>query len=196
MKPSDTQNVTRYLVKGDEKRALARLAVGRWQRFSVQGGAIARKDSDDPTAYLISGLQVDLGVKVMVCVHAEDDIDRVEYFRMAAVDDPARLEEMNRWARPRYAEITNFPADLELARFLRRRNKVALIRFCEKAQDEQGNWNRNVIVDDALLVSNGDGRMLLRASQALPLDLSVTTAERSIDDVLSRALEIERLGRG
>ena len=182
-----------YSLPEDEKVFFSNLCRQTWTSFYVPGGVILKKELE-PHVYSIPQLLVKGGITALILLDSEE-VSETELFRIAIVADTQKMDNMMSHTRPQFSELTDFPADLKIDQFLRTENKVSVIRFNVEIEDGKGGVLGEVSVDSGLLISNENGRMVFYPNLAVPLDISISTDETKITDLISQAASIESLSR-
>lgn len=183
-----------YSLLKDEKVIFSNLCRQPWTNLYVPGGAILKKELESHV-YSIPQLLVKGGITALILLDSEE-VAETELFRIAIVADTQKIDNMMSHTRPRFSELVDFPADLEIDQFLRIENEVSVIRFNVEIENGKGGVLGEAAVDVGLLISNKNGRMFLYPNVAVPLDISITTDEAKITDLLSQAASIESLNPG
>lgn len=183
-----------YSLPEDEKVFLSNLCRQPWTNVYIPGGMILKKELE-PHVYTIPQLLIEGGTTYLVLLDSEE-VAETELFRFAIVADKQKLDKMMSHTRPRFSELVDFPGDLQIDQFLRVENRVSIIRFNVEIENGKGGVLGKAAVDSGLLISNENGRMVLYPNLAVPLDISITTDEAKITDLLSKAASIEPLNLG
>lgn len=188
------QDKFEYSLPEDEKVFFSILCRQPWANFYVPGGAILKKELEQ-RVYSIPQLLIEGRITALILLDSKE-VAETELFRIAIVADKQKLDKMMSHTSPRFSELVDFPADLQIDQFLRIENKVSVIRFNVEIENGKGGVLGEAAVDLGLLISNENGRMVLYPNLAVPLDISITTNEAKITDMLSQAASIESLNPG
>jgi hypothetical protein len=182
----------RYELTIDEKIELSKVALRPWKKFYVPKGEISNKSSIESHLYRIPQIIIGHVSDIVVFIDSMD-VSETELYRVSAAPDRDGSVKMSMRTQPQFAELKKFPNDLKMDRFLEVSNELSLLRFCVEIEDGFGSVLGEAIVDSGLLISNATARMVLYPCLAVPLDMCITTDERKVGELLSRAVEIERL---
>lgn len=188
------QNELIYALPEGEKVVFSKLC-RLWGNFYVPGGKILADRLVEPYVYCIPQLLIGGDTKALILLDSKE-VAETELFRIAIVTGKQELDEMMSHTNPRFSELIDFPTDLQIDQFLGIENKVSIIRFNVEIEDGKGGILGKIVVDSGLLISNKNGRMVLYPNLAVPLDISITTNEAKITDLLSQAVSIESLNIG
>lgn len=186
------QDDFKYALPEDEKAVFSKLCRQSWTNFYVPGGAILAKALVEAHVYSIPQLLIEGGITALILLDSEE-LAETELFRIAIEAGKQKLGKMMSHTHPRFSELVDFPAELQIDHFLRIENKVSIIRFKEEIENGKGGILGEATVDSGLLISNENGRMVLYPNPAIPLDICITTGEAKITDLLSQAASIESL---
>ena len=179
-----------YTLHEDEKVILSKLCGQPWKKICIPGGVIQEKALIEPHIYSIPQLLIESNIIALILVDSKE-LEETELFRIAIEVDQKMVGKMISRTYPKFSELIEFPADLQIEKFLNIENTISIVRFLAEIETGKDGILGKVIVDSGLLISNKNGRMILYPSPVVPLDICISTNEFKISNILSRAICIE-----
>ena len=181
--PAEKQSFE-FLMPAEEVRTLKTVVGRRWDRFRVGGGVIDWKWSRGvPSVYTVSELVVEAGETFVIWADSLDLPDRTEEFRMVVSQPPL---DYFRHAKPPLAPLRDFPADLSITDFLKRKNSVQLARCSYTRAPDHSMPGAEIVFDWGLLFGNDLGSLLIFLDEHINLNLCVTTNDEVITELLKK----------